>query len=84
MLLHPQISDSPTEAKFKLQGFPEESSLASALEGFYQKQPESPRNFLVYNMFNELIFNGAVGLEGKLQIFKAVDRPRDSFSKPQS
>ena len=82
MILHPEASDSANEAKFKLQGFPEESSLLSDLERFYKNQPEAPRNFLVRNMFDELIFSGAVGLEGKVQMLKPIDRPRDSFSKP--
>ena len=82
MILHPQASDSPAETRFKLQGFPDEGSLAAALERFYYQQPEAPRNFLVHNMFDELIFSGAVGLEGKVQLLKPIDRPRDNFNKP--
>lgn len=82
MILQRQESDSLSEAKFKLQGFPEEAAVASALERFYKDQPGAPRSFLIHNMFDELIFKGSVSAEGGVSELGSIERPRERLFKP--
>lgn len=82
MILYPQEPVSPTEAKFKLQGFPDDAAIASTLERFYHEKTETPRSFVIYNMFDELIYKGAVDAEGKIAMLESIERPREKFTKP--
>jgi hypothetical protein len=74
MILTPQPSESGAVMQFKLQGFPEEAAVISALERVYRGDTASPRQFEVYNTFSELIFTGSVDSTGKVEAFSSKDR----------
>ena len=73
----PLAPDAPV--KFKVSGFPEEAAVRAAVERFYGLKPEADRRFLIDNAFNELIFSGAVGAEGKVEKLEFAERERKNF-----
>ena len=80
----PIVENSPV--KFKVTGFPEENSVRSAIERFYGLKKDADRNFLIFNAFDEQIFSGLTGEEGKILNLTANSRPGKAFNsenKPQ-
>lgn len=77
MQLIPQPQDSSETLKFKLYGFPDEALVGGALEHAYFKQAEARRQFLIYNMFDELIFSGAMDAEGRVAMLDSKQRRDD-------
>lgn len=77
MQLIPQQPTDVSALKFKLRGFPEDAAIKYSLEQFYRGQTGQPRNFLIYNMFDELIFTGSVDEHGRLGVFAPQDRRED-------
>lgn len=69
-----QLGQPESPATFKLQGFPEEAAVVLALEREYGNQSALQRQFVIYNMFDELIFSGSVDTAGKVAILKPEDR----------
>ena len=80
MLLIPEAEVSGEAMKFKLQGFPDESAVASSLERFYRERPEAPRIFLIFNMFAEQIFSGSVDAESRVGILTPLERRDKPFA----
>jgi hypothetical protein len=78
----PVIAGQPV--KFKLSGFPEESAVRSSIERFYALKAEADKNFLIFNAFDEQIFSGKVGENGKIESLEITPRSGKAFeSKPQ-
>lgn len=63
--------------KFKLWGFPEEETVKTALANFYKTSPETPKEFAIFNMFDELIFTGQVLENGEVSQLESKDRKED-------
>ncbi|MDE2311803.1 MAG: hypothetical protein KGJ93_01785 [Patescibacteria group bacterium] len=80
LMVQPQNLDSGQSMKFTLRGFPEEPSVVSALQNFYRGQNQQPRQFLIYNTFDELIFSGSVNESGQVASLEFKDR-RESADK---
>ena len=75
-----QTQDIAGSVKLALRGFPEEPSVVSALQNFYRGQNQQPRQFLIYNTFDELIFSGSVNESGQVVSLESKDR-RESADK---
>lgn len=78
MQLIPQPQDNNPAMKFKLGGFPDDALLTSALENFYRGKNDLPRSFIIYNMFDELIFTGQMAEDGRLANLESKPRTEDS------
>ncbi len=74
MQLLPQPQDSNSAAKFKLYGFPDEALVTMALQDFYRTSAETPRDFLIYNMFEELIFTGTMAADAQVLKLESKNR----------
>ena len=83
MTYKPLLAEGPV--KFTVNGFPEEEIIQHEIENFYRNLLETQlpdnsnfnpntKKFIVYNTFNEIIFQGSVSDQGALEQFTAVER----------